>query len=175
MIRKIVDAKDPVLRKKAKPVKKFDKKLLSLIKDLKDTIIAQKDPEGVGLAAPQIGKSLRVFAIKPKDKVRIFVNTKLLSVSKEKTSDENDKKTLEGCLSIPNFYGPLKRAKKVKIKYQDAKGNEKTEELTGLSARIILHEIDHLNGVLFTDHILKQKKKLYENIDGEWEEVDLII
>lgn len=174
MIRKILPANDLILRKVAKPVTKIDKKVLSLIKDLKDTLIVQKDPVGIGLAAPQIGKGLQVFVIRPKDKARAFINPKLLSVTKS-AQGKKQKKIMEGCLSVPNYYGPLRRAQKAKIEYLNSKGENIIEEFTGLSAQIILHEIDHLKGKLFIDHLLTQKQKLYEYINGEWEEVDLII
>jgi peptide deformylase len=175
MVKKILPAKDPILRKKSKRVKKIDKKVLRLVKDLKETLVAQKDPEGVGLAAPQIGKNLRVFVIKPKDKVKVFINPKLVSVLKKKSTEKKKPKTMEGCLSVPNYYGPLRRAQKIKVEYQNTKGETRVENFEGLSAQIILHEIDHLNGKLFIDHLLKQKQKLYEYVDGDWEEVDLII
>ena len=82
---------------------------------------------------------------------------------------------MEGCLSLPHFYGPLKRPPKIKIEYLDEDGNKKIDTFEGLEAQIIQHEIDHLEGVLFIDRLLEQKEKLYEYVDGEWEEVDLII
>ena len=82
---------------------------------------------------------------------------------------------MEGCLSIPHYYGPIRRLQKIQLKYLDEKGEERNENIEGLKAQIIMHEIDHLNGVLFIDRLLEQKQKLYELVEGEWEEVDLII
>lgn len=174
MVKKILKTDDPRLRKKSKTVKKVDKKILSLITDLKETLIAQKEPEGIGLAAPQIGKNLKIFVIKVHDELKIFINPEIISISKEKNEKEN-KQIMEGCLSIPYFYGPLKRAKKIKIKYLTPKGEERMETFENLPAQIIQHEIDHLNGVLFVDRLLEQKKPFYKLEADEWEKVDLII
>lgn len=174
MITKILTVKDPVLRRESKNVTKFDKKIFSLIKDLKDTLIVQKDPIGVGLAAPQIGKNLRMFAVKPKEKINIIVNPEIVSVSKEpKELIDEHTRLMEGCLSLPNLYGPLKRPDSIKINYLDEKGDKKTSLFDGFEAQIIQHEIDHLNGILFVDRLLEQKKPLYELVDGEWEMVEI--
>jgi peptide deformylase len=183
MIRNIVLPNQPSLRKKSKPVKKIDKKTLSLIKDLKDTLVAQSDPVGIGLAAPQIGKNVRIFLVKPKDKIEVFINPQIVKLSKKEKVSKKDteidkqppieKKIMEGCLSIPHFYGPLKRNKRIRVKFQNQSGKEVVSTFEGIKAQIIQHEIDHLNGILFTDHLLKQKKPLYELVDGEWEEVEL--
>lgn len=174
MIRKVVTADNPTLRKKSKAVKKVDKKILQLVKDLKDTILAQKDPEGVGLAAPQIGKNLRVFAMREGKKIKIVINPKIVKMSKEKKLNEKDKgDILEGCLSIPHYYGPLSRSQRVTLEYTTEKGKKATEEFKGFPAQVVQHEVDHLNGILFTDKLLTQKKPLYKYVGGdEWEEVD---
>ena len=174
MIQKIVTVKDPILRLKSKEVQNLDKKVFNLIKDLKDTLIIQKDPIGVGLAAPQIGKSLRMFAIKPKEAVKIIINPQVISVSKKaKELMEEHTKLMEGCLSLPNLYGPLKRPDSIKVNYLNEKGDKITSLFDGFEAQIIQHEIDHLEGVLFTDRLLEQKKPLYELVDGEWERVGI--
>jgi peptide deformylase len=172
MLRKILDTTDPKLRKKSRPVQKVDKKIKFLIKDLKETLAVQEDPEGIGLAAPQIGKNVQVFAIKPKEDIKIIINPKVVSVSKEKTKIDKTK-TMEGCLSLPHYYGPLQRAKKIKIKYLNENGDQITETFSDLDAQIVLHEIDHLKGKLFVDRLIEQKKPLYELVDGEWQEVEL--
>jgi|SRR3972149_3555117 len=174
MIQKILTVKDPALRIQSKEVKNFDKKILNLIKDLKDTLVVQKDPIGVGLAAPQIGKSVRAFAVKPKTEIKILINPKVISVSKDaKDLIDEHTKLMEGCLSLPNLYGPLKRPDSIKVNYLDDKGEKRTSLFDGFEAQIIQHEIDHLNGVLFTDRLLEQKKPLYELVNGEWERVEL--
>ncbi len=80
---------------------------------------------------------------------------------------------MEGCLSLPHYYSPIKRAGKVTLKYLNPEGQEKIGDFTGIEAQIVQHEVDHLNGRLFVDVILEQKKPLYEYIDGEWEEVEI--
>ncbi len=173
MIQKIVSADDPVLRKKSKPVKKIDKRILKLVQDLKDTLVAQKDPPGVGLAACQIGKNVRVFAMKDGDRVRGIINPQILRKSDNRQSTTDNRKILEGCLSIIDYYGPLNRPQKLTLKYLNEKGEKKTKIFKGFPAQIVQHEIDHLNGVLFTDLLLKAREPLYKyNKDKEWEEVD---
>lgn len=178
MILKVVGVKDPVLRQKAKEVTKVDKKIRQLISDMKDTLAAQVDPEGVGLAAPQVGKSLRIFLMKYKNEERVVINPEILETSKELEGKKKHKKSkkniLEGCLSLPHYYGPITRDKKIKIKYLDENGTKQTEEFEGFLTQIIEHEIDHLNGILFIDHILEQKAPLYKFDGEEWEDVDLI-
>jgi len=176
MNRKVVKTGDPCLRKKSKPIVKIDKKIIALISDLKETLLAQKDPEGVGLAAPQIGKNLRVFIMRTNGDIKTVINPKIISISKEKTSEDKRKRneTLEGCLSIPHFYGSVIRAKRIKISYITEKGKQITETFKGFPARIVQHEIDHLEGGLFIDRLLEQKRPLYEIKDDTAEEVDFI-
>lgn len=177
MVRKIVLSGDPILRKKSKPVVKIDKKIKELIRDLKDTLAVQKDPEGVGLAAPQIGKNMRIFAAKYKDFERIVINPEIVKIQKnsaKETKTKAKKEILEGCLSLPYYYGPLKRSSKVTIKYMDEKGECVTETFDGFYAQIIMHEIDHLEGILFIDHLFDEKKPLYKVEGDEWEEVELV-
>lgn len=177
MIRKILQSGDPVLRAKSKPVGTVDKKVKDIIRDLKDTLAIQKDPEGVGLAAPQIGKNLQIFACKYKDFNRVVINPKILAktaMSKKEKEKKSKREILEGCLSLPYYYGPLKRAKMVKVEYLNENGEKVVEKFEGFDAQIILHEIDHLNGVLFIDHLLKEKKPLYKVEGEEWEEVELV-
>ena len=80
---------------------------------------------------------------------------------------------MEGCLSLPHFYGNIKRSQKIKIKFLDEKGQAHIQTFNGLDAQIVQHEIDHLNGRLFIDELIKQKKPLFEYKNGEWEEVEL--
>lgn len=177
MIRKVLSSNNPILRKKSKPVAKIDKKVKDLIKDLKDTLATQKDPEGVGLAAPQIGKNLRVFAAKYKKFERIVINPEIVRVEENKNTSAKkaaEREILEGCLSLPYYYGPLKRVEKVTIKYMDESGKSITETFEGFHAQIIMHEIDHLEGILFIDHLLSEGKPLYKVEGDEWEEVELI-
>lgn len=172
---KVVGVKNPILRQKAKKVLKIDKKIKELIANMQATLAAQKDPEGVGLAAPQVGKSLQIFVTSYKGFKRIVINPEIIGIQKSGKIEKKKtrKNILEGCLSLPHYYGPIMRDRKVKVRYLDESGKEKTEEFEGFEAQIIEHEIDHLNGVLFIDHILKQKAPLYKFAGGEWEEVEL--
>lgn len=132
---------DPILRQKAKSVPKVTKRIAKLIKDMEDTMYAA---EGVGLAAPQIGISERIFVADAGDGAMAFVNPVLV----EATGSEIDR---EGCLSIPGVYGYVERHASVAVDALDAKGKLRRVEATGLLARIIQHEMDHLDGVLFVD------------------------
>jgi len=172
---KLVDSQHPALRSKAKKVKKFDKKLETLISEMQKTLKAQKDPEGIGLAAPQIGKALQIFIIDYEGTEKIIINPKIIKIAnlgKIKAKKE-EKNLLEGCLSIPYYYGPVERKNFIEISYQNEKGEEITEKFEGFMAHIVQHEIDHLNGILFVDHIISQNKKLYLDNNGEWEEIEL--
>lgn len=185
MVRDILPANDPRLRQISKPVGSVDKKTLSLINDLKDTLKVQKDPEGVGLAAPQIGKNVRIFVAKTGKTFKVIINPQILpigKVSEKKTPDrktsrskgeKRGKRIMEGCLSLINYYGPLKRKEKIKLKYLTEEGKEKVETFTGFTAQIIQHEIDHLQGILFVDRLIEQKKPLYELAGDEWERVEI--
>lgn len=175
MIRKILRSGDPKLREICKPVIKIDEKVLEIIKDLNDTLAVQKDPEGVGLAAPQIGKTVRIFAMSYKNIKRIVINPEVIRkpqpISKSK---KGQNEILEGCLSLPNYYSSLKRGENITIKYLNQEGKAVTEEFKGFYAQIVMHEIDHLNGILFLDRLLEQKKPLYKLTGEKWEEVELI-
>lgn len=176
----IIEVPDKNLRKKSKPVTSYDKKIRKLIADMHQTLGAQRDPEGVGLAAPQVGKNIRLFVVNNNGKKLTVINPRV--VGKDKVSKAGKKRSenlpLEGCLSIPNHYSPLVREEKITIKYQAPDAKKKslslvTKTFSGFMAQIIAHEIDHLNGVLFIDHALRQDSPLYR-VDGEeWEEVDI--
>ena len=139
---------NPILREVAKPVKKVDKKLRKLIKDMEETMY---EINGVGLAAPQIGLSIQlaVARLNPETKnelILVLINPKITYQSEEMTKME------EGCLSVPGTWGDTLRHKQIIFTYQDLKGQEITLSLEGFNARIIQHEIDHLNGKLYLDH-----------------------
>ena len=183
MIRPIVKAGVETLRKPSKPVGFANKKIADLIADMEETLSVQKDPEGVGLAAPQIGKNLRLFIMKPtkKSPITTVINPEIVSLSKEKEVFVKRKGVMEGCLSLPHYYGPLTRNKSVTINYQVLAAQNgsyslqaKSGTFTDFEAQVVLHEIDHLNGVLFVDRLLEANKPLYElTKDGEWIEVEL--
>lgn len=164
----IVHIPQQVLSTPAKTVTVFDKKLRSIVGDMKETLLAARNPKGVGLAAPQIGIGLRIFVTKPspKDDIRVFINPEIVQREPiEKTPGKNEH--LEGCLSIPHVWGDVDRSKTVTIRYQDEQGNPHEETITGFLAVIIQHETDHVNGILFTQRVLEQKNKLYQDAKDE--------
>lgn len=138
---------NPVLRDIAKPVKKVDKKLRKLIKDMIETMY---HVNGVGLAAPQIGLSLKlsVARMNPETKqevVLVLINPEIISKSEKMVKME------EGCLSVPGKWGDTKRHKEVTVTFENEKGHKQTMSFSGFNARIIQHEVDHLNGQLYLD------------------------
>jgi peptide deformylase len=172
---KIADIKNPCLYKKSKPVSKVDKKITKLIADMWETLKAQKDPEGVGLAAPQVGKNLQVFIVFYGKTKQAFINPQVISKAPRPIkSKRGGRQILEGCLSLPHYYSPIKRANKIAISYLNEAGQKQSKKFTGFLAHIIQHELDHLAGKVFVDHTLKQKLPLYKIQGDEWEEVDLI-
>ncbi|MEF3305759.1 peptide deformylase [Paenibacillus sp. GYB003] len=142
-IRIIVKEPDPVLREKAKPVPKITPNIVKLLGDMADTMY---DAEGVGLAAPQIGILKRVIVIDVGDEHGLIemINPEIVSMEGEQLGPE-------GCLSIPGLRGDVKRAMKVTVKGLNRDGEEIVITGTELLARAFQHEVDHLNGVLFTD------------------------
>ena len=176
MVRKILSTTNPKLRVPSKPVGKVDKKVGQIIRDLTETLKIQKDPEGVGLAAPQIGKNLRIFVMLDDGEIRAIVNPEIVKISGSTGKAKKTKKgdIMEGCLSLPHYYGPLKRSDHIALKYLSPEGKEVTEDFVGFTAQIVQHEIDHLNGILFVDRLLEVKKPLYKLEGDSWEEVELI-
>ena len=171
MILPIVAYGDPILKQRAKEISSSSKDLEILLKNMWETMYAAN---GVGLAAPQVGKSLRLFIVdgspfsveagltedeknELKGFKKVFINPKIL----QKSDDlENFN---EGCLSIPDVRGDLTRPTTIKIKYQNQYFKEITEHISGLPSRIVQHEYDHLEGILFTDKLSALKKKLLKN------------
>jgi len=159
-IRQIVFVGDPVLRQKAQKVRHIDKSLEKLIDDMTETMHAAN---GIGLAANQVGVLQRVIVVHlPQDdedpqpsKLYALINPEIVSTSQEVLSAE------EGCLSIPYYYGEVTRAEAVVVKGRDRKGRELKIKADGFLARVIQHEIDHLNGVLFIDRMESMDKLRY--------------
>ena len=165
-MRVIVATPNPVLSTPAKTVTLFDKRLGKLIRDMKVALRAATNPKGVGLAAPQIGESWRVFITRPTEKseIRVFINPEIIKTSPEKTDGIPDRENkLEGCLSIPKIWGRVKRAENLTLRYQDETGAVHEEQFSGFSATIIQHETDHTNGILYVQRVLEQKGKLYQS------------
>lgn len=136
-----------ILRTKSKPVKRIGRKIKKLIKDMIETM---KSADGLGIAAPQVGVNLRIYIARlnfntQNEMIVPMINAEFLTVSDEK--DEHE----EGCLSIPKRFGTLRRSKEVSVCYMDERGVKHTLHLADLNARIMQHEIDHLNAVLIAD------------------------
>ena len=144
---KIAKYSNLILRKTAQPVSKFDVKLKQLADNMAE-IMYQDD--GIGLAGPQVSKSLRIIVIGlDHEKYNAYINPEITYFSKDKISTE------EGCLSLPKIFGNVSRAKKIHLKYHDLDGKKHKEKFKGLSSVVIQHEVDHLNGILFIDRAEK--------------------
>lgn len=156
-LRQIVQLPEPILRKKAKPVTKFDKDLQILIDDMFETM---REAPGVGLAAPQINLPMQLAVVEyaededeeqeegappPKKKQYVLINPEIVKTSEEKVMG------IEGCLSIPGLVGEVERHEVIQVKALNRHGKPVKLKVDGWMARIFQHEIDHLNGVLFTD------------------------
>jgi peptide deformylase len=143
---KIVLHPNKILKEKTEKVEKIDKEIKNLVKEMKKIMIQQN---GVGLAANQIGKNLSIFVAYDNKKFYTFINPEIVKFfGKEKIMEE-------GCLSVPNVWGQIKRYEGVVVSYQDLFGKKKKLKAKGLLAQIIQHEIDHLNGVLFIDKAIE--------------------
>lgn len=140
-LRKIFTDKDPALHKVCRPVTKFDRRLHSLLDDMKETLA---DAAGVGLAAPQVGILRRVVVVDTGEEILELVNPVILETSGEQEGQE-------GCLSVPGKYGIVKRPMNVKVRAQDRDGNWFEAEGEELIARCFCHELDHLDGILYTE------------------------
>jgi len=136
---------DPVLRQKAKRVGAIDGSIKKLIADMLETMHA--DPGRVGLAAPQIGVSLRVIVIGMPDEEDIIL------INPEIVKKKGERPVTEGCLSVPGYFGQINRAESVTAKGRDLSGKEIRIKAEGLLAQALEHEIDHLNGVVYIDHL----------------------
>ena len=158
MVREIltIPGDNNLLRQKSKEVTAFDKSVTDLVSDLTDTLSAQTDPPGLGLSAPQIGIFRRVFVARIRNKIKGFINPKITKFSKKEIS------YLEGCFSVPNLYGHVLRPAEINLDWQNTAGKKQQTHFKALPARIIQHEIDHLNGTLFVDHVHTQNGKLFK-------------
>lgn len=153
----IITFPDKFLKQKTQPVENIDGQMQTLIDNMSATMY---EAPGVGLAAIQVGvnKSMLVYDIAPKDKGRdlnVLINPKIVSQEGEVLSEN------EGCLSVPEFRADVKRAARVLVEAVDRDGNPQRLEAEGLLAIVLQHEIDHLNGKLFIDHISALKRQMY--------------
>lgn len=165
---KVLITSDPFLRKVAKPVEKLDKKLEQQIADMIITLKSAKDPEGVGLAATQVGIDRRLFIVILNGIPEIFINPKVIKQSEAMLSQVHSKKKdrwLEGCLSLPRIWGFVDRPYSIDLEYlmpKDGKLIKKIRTFTDVESAYVLHENDHLDGILFTDRILEQGGTILE-------------
>ena len=140
-LRKILTDKDPALHKVCKPVEVFDKKLHKLLDDMRETL---EEANGVGLAAPQVGILRRVVLVDIGDEILELINPEMLETDGEQVGPE-------GCLSVPGKYGLVKRPSWAKVRAQDRDGNWYEAEGEELIARCFCHELDHLDGIVYTE------------------------
>jgi len=165
---KILVSPHPTLRKVAQEIKQYDKKLERLIKDMTITLKSAKDPEGVGLAAPQVGVSRRLLLLNLNNNIEAIINPQVIKQSEALLSSVYTKKKdrwLEGCLSLPGLWGFVDRPYAVDVAYFTPKNGvlvSNTRHFEGVESSYILHEIDHLDGVLFTDRILEQDGTIFK-------------
>lgn len=146
-ILKILEYPDPKLRKKAQPVTEFNDDLSSLINDMYETMYHDN---GIGLAATQVNIQQRVLVLDLQEQGE---KQPMCLINPEILEKEGAIHSPEGCLSVPGAYEDVMRAEKIRYRAQDQEGNESTQEATGMLAICIQHEIDHLNGILFIDHL----------------------
>ena len=155
-IKPLIILPDPVLRQLSKPVETVDADVRRLADDMLDTMY---DAPGIGLAAIQIGipRQMLVIDVSKEGEEKqplVFINPKILTTSDERSVYE------EGCLSIPDYYAEVERPATITVEYIDLEGKQLTVKADGLLATCLQHEIDHLNGVLFIDHISKLKREM---------------
>jgi peptide deformylase len=170
---KVLVTPDKFLRHKAKPVAGYDKKLEKQISDMIGVLKSAKDPEGVGLAATQVGLDRRFFIIVLNGKYEVFINPTISKPSEATLSGVYPKKKdrwLEGCLSLPKIWGFVDRPYSIEIDYLTPEEGvlvPRHRKFTDVESSYVQHENDHLDGILFTDHILKQGGQiLKETPDG---------
>ena len=154
-LRKILTDKDPALHKVCKPVENFDRKLHKLLDDMRETLI---DSNGVGLAAPQVGILRRVVLVDVGDEILELINPEMLETDGEQVGPE-------GCLSVPGKYGLVKRPYWAKVRAQDRNGDWYEAEGEEIIARCFCHELDHLDGIVYTevmDRFLTEEELEYD-------------
>ena len=174
---KIITAPNKILNKQLKPVQVVDKRIKQIVKEMTETLRNLDNPKGVGLAANQVSIDLAIFVFRQKNRIRPIINPKLISHSEQDVLDVRGKSTmLEGCLSIPKYYGTVKRFDEITIEYLLLDGTTTIETFKMPEAVIIQHEMDHLSGHLFIEKLLSQKGILYKvetNKEGKDELVEV--
>jgi peptide deformylase len=175
---KIITVPHSVLRSTSQIVDASSNDVKKFLSEIEYTLVNQRNPKGVGLAAPQLGQPKRIFATylpeqdvaddddKSPSVITLFINPIISKKSQELTfGGTEEQPTLEGCLSIPKLYGPVPRWQWIEIEYQTLKGDKIVEEkkrFDDFTARVVQHELDHLDGILFTDYSLKYDLPVYQ-------------
>lgn len=186
-VQPIITVPHNTLRRQAQPISIWNEETAQFIDNLTETLHQKDNPRGVGLAAPQIDRSLRIFCtlLSPEGarpdqenppQMRVFINPEIVNNSAHKTLGEDPHEpTLEGCLSIPFLYGPVPRWEWIELEFQTPEQGKlitKREKFSEFAARVVQHEYDHLNGILFTDYILQYDLPLYEDVDGKLKKIN---
>jgi len=169
-VRKIYTLGEPVLRRPAKKVSQFNKALQELVDDMVETM---QSADGIGLAAPQIGISQRIIVVQLPEEYEHPLAGKLFALVNPEIVERSEEEAIEneGCLSIPNIIGPVKRSLRVTVKGKDVRGRPTRVEADGFLARAFQHEIDHLDGILFIDRV--ESPELLRRVTPEGEVVPL--
>jgi peptide deformylase len=172
---KLIKYPHPILRKKAKLVEKITPEIKKFSKELLSTLVPKSGKAlGVGLAANQVNSLHRIFVIlMPDQRYQVCINPQIIKTSKKNLSSMPKKSQfLEGCLCFPGFYGFVDRPAKIKVRYLTPEGLEKKARLAPPFSSYFAHELDHLNGILFIDHIINHQKLYQANKEGQLDLVD---
>ncbi|MGL1930821.1 MAG: peptide deformylase [Desulfotalea sp.] len=167
-IKKIYTYPEPILREKTKPITDFDTDFTSLTVDMVDTMY---DAPGIGLAAPQIGLAIKLIVVDTtprEDRDDDEARTHLVMANPEIIEAEESQIDEEGCLSLPELTSNVKRHRKIKVKFQDIEGKECNIIAEDRFAVVLQHEIDHINGILFLDHLSALKRNFYKKKVKKW-------
>ena len=160
MIKEILTYPDARLKQESQAVEQFDDVLLAMIQDLEDTMA--DGPGAVGIAAPQIGYTIRAVIVDVSSRKKIKHHGHLILINPEITEWEGLKTGREGCLSVPDFTGNVVRAEKIKLTAYNQFGEVLNFDMEGYEARAVQHEIDHLDGLLFLDRLVSRKNDLFK-------------
>ena len=161
---KILTLPNQKLRQKGRQVTTVDKRIKKIIKEMVTVLEKSESPKGIGLSANQLGIDLRIILVKFGKIIVPFINPEITFTSKKtlKKVLKKEEQFFEGCLSVPQIYGFVDRPYQIKLEWQNEKGQKKSQSFKNRLAICLQHELDHLNGVLFIDRLLKQKGKIYE-------------
>ena len=164
-ILKIYQYPDPVLREETRAITEFDEDFIKLTEDMAETMY---DAPGIGLAAPQIGKALKLIIVDISKKKEEAEQEYMVMANPKIVEHEGSQIDEEGCLSCPEITAKVKRYKKVTVNYQDETGKEMSLTTEDRFAVVLQHEIDHLTGILFIDHLSTLKRNLYKKKVKKW-------